>query len=495
MKTIAKYILSGVFALSMASTASAWTQSPVLQQFVTTNKTADGVRVSDVVMHRNNDDMVVTMNVDMSDTKMEGDRAIIFAPVLVNGSDSLVLNPIGLYGRTRWIQYRRAGEKPLLGGKEYSFQYSHRPSSFEYKESVPFEEWMNGSTLVLKRCDFGCCRKLLAQDQADLAHWGEYAYKPTFKFVRPEAADPKIYEIEGQAFIDFPVDQTVIYPEYRNNTFWLDSIRRTIDVVRNDPDATIQTVWLKGFASPESPYSHNTDLAKGRTAALKTYIQLLYNFDGADILTDYEPEDWEGLRKAVVASNLPNRKAILDLIDSKMEPDAKEAKIKKLYPADYKYMLDNFYPPLRHTNYKVKYMVRPYTSPEEILEVMRTRPGNLSINEFFLAASVLEPGSDDFNDVFDTAVRLYPDNQVVNLNAGLAAMQRGDFGSAGRYLSRAGDTADVDYARAVYNTLTGNYKEAADYLDKAVERGYQGSEDDLKQLREVIKFGQKVSKK
>ncbi|WP_368731862.1 hypothetical protein, partial [Bacillus pumilus] len=77
----------------------------------------------------------------------------------------------------------------------------------------------------------------------------------------------------------FPVDQTVIYPEYRRNTTELAKIQATIDSVRGDGDVTITRVWLKGFASPESPYSHNRDLAIGRTAALKDYIQKLYRFD------------------------------------------------------------------------------------------------------------------------------------------------------------------------------------------------------------------------
>lgn len=136
----------------------------------------------------------------------------------------------------------------------------------------------------------------------------------------------KSRSLSGTAFIDFPVNQTVIYPDYRRNTAELGKIQATIDSVRNDKDVTITSVWLKGYASPESPYKHNTQLAIGRTTALKKHIGLLYNFADNIIQTDYEPEDWAGLRRHVEQSKIDHRTEILALIDSDMEPDAKEAK-------------------------------------------------------------------------------------------------------------------------------------------------------------------------
>lgn len=87
------------------------------------------------------------------------------------------------------------------------------------------------------------------------------------------------------------MNQTVIYPDYRHNTAELGKIQSSIDSVQGDMDITITSVWLKGYASPESPYAHNKELAIGRTAALKKFIQQLYQFEDEVITTDYEPED------------------------------------------------------------------------------------------------------------------------------------------------------------------------------------------------------------
>ena len=285
--------------------------------------------------------------------------------------------------------------------------------------------------------------------------------------MRPQGNGEKHRELSGSAFIDFPVDQTVIYPEYRRNTTELAKIQATIDSVRGDGDVTITRVWLKGFASPESPYSHNRDLAIGRTAALKDYIQKLYRFDSGIIATDFEPEDWAGLKKAVDGSNLPNRTEILALIDSDMEPDAKEARIKKLYPEDYRFMLQTYYPALRHTDYRIEYNIRTYSDVNEIRRIMKEQPQKLSLNEFYLLAQDCQPGSEEFNDVFETAVRMYPSAPAANLNAAVCALERGDLDQAARFLDKAGTSEEAEYIRGVREALKGNYSAARAYFEKS----------------------------
>ena len=484
-----------VFAVCAAGEASAApSKALVREQYTSIDTTAMGVTVTDAALQRNGDLMTVTMNLGLADLQMKGDRAIVYAPVLRNGSDSLVLPPVGLYGRTRWIQYNRNGRLPFGMADETSMQYSHRPGQLAYNANVPFSPWMQNAVLELRRCDYGCCNHLLSEESTPLARWDRVEYTPVLRYARPIGKGEKHYELEKQSFIDFPVDQTVIYPEYRRNTIELDSIRRTIDVVRLNPDATIETIWLKGFASPESPYKHNTELAIGRTEALKEYIRKLYNFEGTRILTDYEPEDWEGLRKRVVEApegELAHRDQILAIIDSNLEPDPKEWKIKSTYPEDYRFMLQNYYPPLRHTNYKVSYTIRSYSDPVEILKVMKTHPEHLSLDEYYIAASSLEPGTPEFDEVFRTAVRMYPDDQAANLNAANSAIALGDYTSAGRFLDRAGNSADAEYARCILAALEGNYVAATDYLNRAEAAGLVAPEDELAQLREAIAAGNK----
>ena len=432
----------------------------------------DGVAVSDFKMERNGGYMAVDMMLDLSDLDIESNRAVLLTPRLVNGADSLDLPAVGIYGRRRYYFYVRHGESMLSGSDEQSYKASKAPDSLLYNNVLPYAEWMNGATLSLHREDYGCCHTLLAEQDGPLGRHLEEFF-PTLVYVSPVAERVKSRSLEGSAYIDFPVNKTVIYPDYRRNTVELGKIQATIDSVRDDRDVTITSVWLKGYASPESPYVHNEKLAVGRTAALKQYICQLYRFNDTIIQTDHEPEDWAGLRRYVEQTNLAHKSEILALIDSDMEPDAKEWKIKQTYPEEYRVLLQNCYPALRHTDYRIAYDIRSYNDVEEIKHVLATQPQKLSLNEFHLAAQEYEPGTDEFSEVYETAVRMYPADETANLNAANAAMRRGDLDRAERYLAKAGGSPEAVYARGALAIRQKDYDTARRYLGEAKALGVE----------------------
>ncbi|WP_294593211.1 DUF3868 domain-containing protein [uncultured Bacteroides sp.] len=441
----------------------------------------DGVSVENLRMERNGGYIAVDMFWDLSELDVDDNRAVLLTPRLVNGNDSLDLPSVGVYGRRRYYFYVRNGESMLSGKDEMSYKVSEKPETIEYHSMVPYTEWMNGSVLSLHRSDYGCCNTLLAEQNSVLGRHSEVFF-PELVYVRPHGQIEKRDSLEGSAFIDFPVNQTVIYPDYRRNTAELEKIQSSIDSVRSDMDITITSVWLKGYASPESPYVHNKELAIGRTAALKKYIQQLYRFEGDVITTDYEPEDWAGLRRYVERSNLEHRTEIIALIDGNLEPDAKEWKIKSTYPAEYRFLLQNCYPALRHTDYRIAYTIRSYSDVEEIKRIMRERPQKLNLNEFYLAAQEYEPGTDEFADIFETAVRMFPDDAIANLNAANATMRRGDLIGAKRYLAKAGDSPEAIYARGALAIRQKDYDSAGRYLNEAKSLGLEQAGITLEQL-------------
>lgn len=151
-----------------------------------------------------------------------------------------------------------------------------------------------------------------------------------------------------------------------------------------------------------------------------------------------------------------------------MDPDAKEMKIKKAYPDDYRFMLENFYPGLRHTDYRVSYQVNRFDNIDKIREVMRKRPSRLTLRDFFLLGAAAEPGSEEFNNVYETAVRMYPDNPVANINAANAALRRRDFATAQKYLERAGDSPEAMYAKGALAFAMGELDNAEALMLKAL---------------------------
>ena len=447
----------------------------------TENHLAGNVR-----MARNGEYMAVTMDLDLKDIKVRNDRALVLTPVISNGDSLVSLQSVGIYSHNRWYYYQRNGETMITGADEIRWIESQKPETVAYESVVPYKEWMNGSRLELICGEYGCCRKLIESTTSDaLASYEEKApYIPGFIYVRPQAEPRKTRFINGTAYIGFPVNETVINPGFQVNLNELGKIRATIDSVRNDSDVTINAMSIKGFASPESPYANNQRLAKGRTQAVKKYVDDLYSFAPDFISVSSEPEDWEGLSRFVDASSLPNRKAILEIIDSGREPDNKEWKIKSEYKEDYRYMLDHFYPYLRHSDYVIEYTIRSYSDPAEIGRIMKKRPQNLSLNEFYVYAQTLEPGSPEFIEVFETAVRMYPEDEIANLNAANTAMARGDMINAVRYLDKAGTSPEAIYAIGVCAFLTGNLDDACEMMEKALDLGIEEAAEVLAHMNE-----------
>ncbi len=451
-------------------------------------KTIDGVTVYGINVERDGDNMAIDMTLDVTGLDVKYNRALLFTPCLFNEGDSIHLKSIGIYGRRRYNYYQRNnGDAMISGKKEMVYRVKDMPNTIEYHDIVPYKEWMDGGELQIHRYLYGCCGHIMEEETCGLWVGQEpiEPYLPEYVYVTPKA-EVKTRSAEGSAYIDFPVNKTVIDPNYSKNPVELAKINATIDSMRGDKDVTITNIWLKGYASPEGSYSHNRELAIGRVNALKTYVQNLYNLRSSVITTANEPEDWAGLRKYVESSTLEHRTEILEMIDSNLDPDAKEAQIKKRYPAEYKHLLENCYPSLRHTDYRVSYTVRGYSDINEIKSILATQPQKLSLNEMYLVAQTLEPGSDEFNDVFETAVRMYPDDEVANLNAANIDLKRGDLTSAKQRLDKAGDSGEADYARGVLAMLEERYDDAAQCFASAKSKGVAAADENLEYINKNI---------
>ena len=295
------------------------------------------------------------MDLDLSQLDIKTTQVVVLNPIIINGADTMKLKSVGVYGRNRKIYYQRNEEDKPTAVSDINLSPSEIAEAIEYTDSVKFKDWMDGCKVEFVRTDFRCCGQSALISSAELVDkFPTDAYFPELLYHRPAHETVKTRSISGSAFIDFPVSKTVINPTYRNNTVELAKIIGTIDSVKNDSDITIKSITIKGFASPESPYSNNTRLAKGRTESLKKYVESLYHFGEDFIKTDFEPEDWAGLEKYVMNSSLPHKEEILEAIRSDREPDNKEWFIKSNWRDEYRYLLENCYPALRHSDYTIE---------------------------------------------------------------------------------------------------------------------------------------------
>ena len=477
-----KYIYKGIVILLLSVVGI----KPSVAQWI---QSVPGISVRNQELTRNADMMTVAMDLNLSELELKSNSAAIFVPMLINGENKRSLSAVGVYGHMSWYQSIRSGNMPLGGRDEISYKYNARPSVLTYKGVARYEEWMEGSDLILVRYDYGCCSEQMAEYSKVLGRYGEKPvqlepYKPVFHYVRPVAEVVKERALAGSAYIDFPVNSTELYTDFRNNRSELAKIVATIDSIRNDRDITVTSVLIKGSASPEGSYENNARLAKGRTDALKAYVTDLFHFEPDFITTDYVPEDWDGLRKYVASSGLNHKYEILSIIDNpSMDIDAKDRRIQSLYGNEYIYLLENVYPSLRRSDYRISYSVRSYNDVKTIREIMSVAPQKLSLSEMYLLSQTMEEGSDEYNDLFELAARLYPTDAAANINAANAAMSRGALHRAARYLENAGESAEAVYARGVYSALRGDKAAAERLIRRSGELGISHTDAVIEHIR------------
>lgn len=388
--------------------------------------------------------LVVDMTLDLTPLVVKSSRSVEVTPLLTGGEYRDTLPTLLVNGRSRDLLYRR------LPAKKRDADYvvrrmGQKPQTVEYNARIPFRPWMELSELTLVTDLCGCGWRTLEQTSQPVAQLDfrepEPLPEPPLEYLAPMAEAVKSRSLEGSAFLDFPVNRTEIHPDYRNNPRELAKIQASIDSVRSNRYATITAVGIKGYASPEGSYANNARLADGRAKALLGYIKQLYDFGNAELSVASEPEDWAGLERLVLASDLKEREAILAIIrDPRItNPDARDWKLKTLAAGvPYRHLLAEFYPELRHSDYTVRYTIRNFTL-EEAKELLYTDPRQLSLDEMYRVAQTYEAGSEEFNEVFEIAVRMYPDDPVSNLNAANTALNRKDLAAARRYLEKAAE--------------------------------------------------------
>ncbi|GGK19591.1 DUF3868 domain-containing protein [Parabacteroides faecis] len=450
---------------------------------------AQEIVVKDKIVEKAGSALVMGMTLDLSQIRLAGNRSIVCTPVIVRGDSIRPLAPVIINGRSRHILYERTGRNRQENQEIELRRRNGKEQTVDYQVRTPYASWMNNAEVALVTDECGCGWEAMQSNRSPLfaIQLEKPIMTPFLCYQTPKMETVKARAKEGSAFLDFPVGKTTIAPDYRDNRAELAKIRETVESVRNDPYATITEVYIKGFASPEGSYKSNSYLAENRAKALSDYVKGLYHFDRATFTVDFEPEDWDGLAAHIETSGLADKAELLDIIraDQPADLDQKEWKLKTLNGgASYPAILRDIYPSLRHSDYAVKYTIRNF-SVEEAKELIYTDPKQLSLDEMFRVAQTYEPGSDQYNEVFEIAVRMYPDDPVSNLNAANTAIGNKQLAQAKRYLSKAADSPEKQLAEASIVMLEGDLDRAEQLLDrlKGTPSVSEAVEKNLEQIR------------
>lgn len=450
------------------------------------------------------DDVVsLDMEIDVSNMKMGRNEMVIITPRLQSNSDqeeNSTFSPVILNGKIRNRQVNREialnRETNLTKMNPFAIiRREHKsPQVIRYHATLPYEEWMKDASLTMATEQRGCAGCDMGNEAMTLlAQVFQEAYLPVWSitYLEPEPEEVKARSEQHSASFNYPLDQYALLRQYKNNEPEFDRVDKVIREVQANKDLTITEFVIEGFASPEGGFEYNRLLSERRANSFAEYLRTKHQVERSSIKSVKGiGEDWNGLRQAVEKSNLADKQAIIRIIDQVTPPDARDAELRKLSGGNsYRTLANNFYPPLRRTDYKIAYNVRAF-SVEEAKEQIKSNPRLLSLNEMYLVAREYPTESPEFKEAFDIAARLYPTDPIAQINTAASDLEGGNTGAALERLEKVKDDPRAWNNLGVAYAREGNLSKAAEYLKKAADDGDATAIKNLEELNKATESNQ-----
>lgn len=353
---------------------------------------AQGIRIVPQRISVKNDSLHVQLRMDLNEVRVGRSRAFIFTPQLLGeGKQQLSLPAVVISGSIRDRQDRREAALSLC--KECTVPYLRIRDSrnvsknITYHISIPYASWMRHAMLLLKQESRECCgNELLAVDtlQCDLG-LAAVAGIPQLPVVKmkphpEEAVKPKVVKPEPAAvtrpkstmvstskvasattesvvlYFDYPIGKDDIHPDLKNNRYEIDKIDRLIAPLQRTHFASVKSIRICGYCSPDGNYGDNERLAEARSRFFSIYLRSMYGIPRGLIEVSSVAEDWEGLVDLLMRDNPPYRDAALRVISRYGIFNGREKYLMELQGGSpYKDMLRHFFPKLRRIEVIVRY--------------------------------------------------------------------------------------------------------------------------------------------
>lgn len=167
------------------------------------------------------------------------------------------------------------------------------------------------------------------------------------------------YMIKSQGDAEYSVRYRInlakLSSTLNGNAKELDELNTFLGKVMDDSLIQVRSADITGYASPDGPLAYNQSLAKRRAQDFKNFVDKKYDLSKKyDVEVSSEAENWEACRSLVEQNNVPDKQAVLRIIDGSQSREAKEQALKKM-PGVWDYLKQNVLPPLRRVELVIYY--------------------------------------------------------------------------------------------------------------------------------------------
>lgn len=346
------------------------------------------------------DSVTVSFEVDTDKTEISTRYKEVILPFIYNDRDTLFLDVIEVYGKGRFNRERQVnainGDKHWELGKN---QMMRNEGVYVYESSVPLKRWMKVANLGIRRKIVGCACENDLKDE-DIAQANLFEEPQVSRRMPEYVLAPAMRQWDfGQDELEiiFKVSKVEIDSSVFDNEVTFGKILSAVDKIFANPHYKMDKIEVEGYASPEGRPGFNSWLGQNRALALIDYIiksRPQYNLTRDDFRIRNGEENWTGLRKLLMESDIENKDKVIAIIDDESIPNTlKKDKIKWMdHGKTWKKMLDSLYPHLRSARYLAVY----YDSTDDkAVDIINNANAMIDDGKYAEAYEQLQPVADD----------------------------------------------------------------------------------------------------
>jgi len=448
----------------------------------------------------------VQMAVTPSPLEEKGDMVAVtitgtFPPKYFDKKAVMCMTPVLKYegGETEFETMSFKGEAVEGEGTMISYQNG---GSFTYTAEVPYDPAMNVSELYVQPVFYEYNGEVFEDCDDALTSGKAYMAEPsrklddgvihTSKYVRNVMEVDYArhnYQIETistqEANIYFLVNRANLNMNLPLNKDGANADLRNSMLGDMAQGWEVKNITIDGWASPEGEETFNQNLSMKRAESAAKYVakqvkkearsnEMIEDdiWDGIEVVETANGPDWNGFMRAVEASNIKDKNAIINVINSAGTSAQKEEEIRNMiliYPE----LERDILPPLRRAIIDVN-TYEPKKSAELIADLAVTGPQELDIEELHYAATLTDDNGTK-RVIYGNIIELYPKYFRAYNNAAAVELEEGNVELAGEFLDTALELKDDSYEVwnniGIFEALSGNWEDAKEAFIKSRDLG------------------------
>ncbi len=187
------------------------------------------------------------------------------------------------------------------------------------------------------------------------------------------APDMDLYDTRGVVNISYVINSSQIDANNTENQRYLGEIRTVLQDIQANIDATLHSISITGYSSPDGTYENNKKLATART---KTLLSTIVKDVNPELLPYITLRDssvvarWSDLVDVIAAEDSSLSKRVEEIVNKYNDDYAPtNVAMKRTVPEYYGAISKTYLPRLRRAEYSVEYSIYRENTVEEITQM------------------------------------------------------------------------------------------------------------------------------